>query len=236
MQPLTMIDFPGRLATVLFAQGCNLRCRFCYICSLLPASSPETIAWSQVINFLRDRQGFIEGVVFSGGEPCQQPGLMSAMEEVRELGYEIALHTNGYYPEVVNAALEKRLLQFIAVDFKAPFDLYEGITGTPMIEKSFAGLVDAIVASGVKHEFRTTFHPLLIGETDLLRMADWLAERKVCSYAVQQFKHGAALDNNLKPVNDNCLSPAALLRLRSRFLTFELRNGSGVERSLARAA
>lgn len=236
MQPLTLIDFPGRLATVIFGQGCNLRCRFCYNRSLLSATSNDMLPWAQVLDFLRDRQGFIEGVVFSGGEPCLQSGLLKAMTQVRELGFEIALHTNGFYPEIVKMALEQRLLHFIAVDFKAPFARYHEITGQPADEEAFTAVAEAIVASGVKHEYRTTVHPQMLKDADVMVMADWLASKKISNYALQKFKHGGALDQSLTPVNGSWLSPATILKIRSRFSGFEIRSDSSIDTALPQAA
>ena len=223
LQPLTMIDFPGRLASVIFTQGCNLRCRFCYNRSLLPDTARDMLTWKSITSFLKDRQGFIEAVVFSGGEPCQQPALLDAMRETRELGFEIALHTNGFYPEVVEQALSERLLQFIAVDFKSPLHRYQEVTGQPADPESFSRLADLLVTAGAKHEYRTTVHPSLLSDKDILEMADWLCAKKISSYAVQKFKHGEALDSSLHPVVSACLQPATILKLRSRFTSFTLR-------------
>ncbi len=222
LQPLTMIDFPGRLASVIFTQGCNLRCRFCYNRTLLSDTSRDQLSWESIIDFLKDRQGFIEAVVFSGGEPCLQPGLLAAMREVRELGYEIALHTNGFFPEVVEQALSERLLQFIAVDFKAPFDRYQDITRQHVDQTAFARLADVLVEAGIRHEYRTTVHPSLLSDSDIMLMADWLCAKKISNYAIQKFKYGEALDPTLPPVTA-FLQPVTLLKLRSRFTGFTLR-------------
>jgi len=224
MQPLTLIDFPGRLATVLFLQGCNLRCRFCYNGSLLPATARDKISWSGIIDFLKDRQGFVEGVVFSGGEPCMQSGLLDAMAEVRELGYDIALHTNGFYPDVVARAIDMRLLQFIAIDYKGPLHRYSEITGATANETAFNRLTEIVVASGVKYEYRTTFHPRLISDREILEMADWLEARKVSSFALQKFKHGDAYDLTLPPVVGPWILNTTILKLKSRFADFTLRS------------
>lgn len=236
MQPLTMIDFPGRLATVIFAQGCNLRCRFCHNTTLLSDKPLEQIKWRQIIDFLKDRQGFIEGVVFSGGEPCRQDSLLAAMAEVRELGFEIALHTNGFYPEVMAEAISKRLLQFVAVDFKAPLSDYKTLAGVSADEKNFARVAEILVESGVPHEYRTTVHPQLLKEADLMNMADWLCEKKITTYALQQFRFGDALDKTLPPVKGSWLSAAAILKLRSRFTSFSVRSDSAMDEMSAKAA
>lgn len=235
LQPLTMIDFPGRLASVIFTQGCNLRCRFCYNRTLLADTSRDQLTWASITDFLKDRQGFIEAVVFSGGEPCLQPGLLAAMREVRELGYEIALHTNGFFPEVVEQALSERLLQFIAVDFKAPFNRYQDVTRQHVDQTAFARLADILVGAGVKHEYRTTVHPSLLNDSDIMSMSDWLCAKKISNYAIQKFKYGEALDPTLPPVA-TCLQSATLLKLRSRFTGFTLRTDSSDDIEFEKAA
>lgn len=223
MQPLTMIDFPGRMATVLFAQGCNLRCRFCYNKTLLPDRAREMISWSSVINFLKDRQGFIEGVVFSGGEPCRQDAFLDALEQVRDLGFETALHTNGFYAEKVQTALNLRLLSFVAVDFKTSLSRYSEIGGEALPEDKFVGLLKSLVESGVKHEVRTTFHPQVVSEKEILEIADLLSELKIQKYVIQKFQHGEAFDASLPLLPNSELKQATLLKLRSRFADFALR-------------
>lgn len=223
MQPLTMIDFPGRLATVVFAQGCNLRCRFCYNRTLLPDRAHEMIVWSSVIEFLKDRQGFIEGVVFSGGEPCRQEGFLSALEQVRELGFETALHTNGFYPEPVKTALKLRMLNFIAVDFKTSLSRYQEMGGQSLDADSFSDLLQHIAASGIKHEVRTTVHPEIVGENDILEMADLLEACKIEKYVLQKFQHGEALDKKLGATASLGLKNTIVRQLRGRFAEFEIR-------------
>lgn len=236
MQPLTMIDFPGKLATVIFAQGCNLRCRFCHNTTLLADRPAEQLKWRQIINFLKDRQGFIEGVVFSGGEPCRQASVIEAMAEVRELGFDIAVHTNGFFPEIIEKAAEERLLKFVAVDFKAPFSLYPSIAGTNINEREFARVAEILVSYGISHEYRTTFHPQLFKETDLMNMSEWLLEKKISNYVIQQFRFGEVLDKTLSPVMGNWLSQSTILKLRSRFSSFCLRGENSTDQTILKAA
>ena len=232
MQPLTMIDFPGRLATVIFSQGCNLRCRFCYNRTLLADRSVEMLSWNSIIEFLKDRQGFIEGVVFSGGEPCMQEGFLGAVEQVRELGFETALHTNGFYPEPVLAALRLRLLNFVAIDFKTTFPRYEKVTGTQIDSDSFLGLLSEIVKSGIRHEVRTTLHPEICTENEILEIAEILSGLGVEKYVTQKFQHGEALDKTLTATASIGLKPATIFKLRASFSDFEIRGASGLEAAL----
>ena len=98
LTPLTTIDYPDNLSAVVFCQGCPLRCRYCHNAELLPRRGATHIAWRDILYFLRQRQGLLDAVVFSGGEPTQQRGLADAIDEVRALGFKIGLHTAGIYP------------------------------------------------------------------------------------------------------------------------------------------
>lgn len=223
IQPLTMIDYPGKMSSVIFAQGCNLRCRFCYNKSLLPDHSSNVLTWSEVLEFLRARRGFIEAVVFSGGEPCKQKDFISAVAQVKNLGFEIALHTNGFYPDRVRQALKAKLIDFIAIDVKGSFADYESITGQKIIEAEFLQLIKDIVNSGVKHEFRTTIHPQIVTEEAIMKISDQLSGLGVKKYVLQKFQHGEALDRKLELVPSIWLNEINLVRLRDRFESFELR-------------
>lgn len=200
IQPFTLIDFPNRIAAVIFLQGCNLRCRFCYNSSLLAkeAEYETQPTFEETIRFLNSRKGFLDGVVFSGGEPCIHKGLLQAIDIVKNLGYEVCLHTNGFFPKVVKQAINQNLLDFVAVDFKAPFYKYKDICGVSINESEYSDLADFIVSSGIEYEYRTTVQPDLLNEKDLIDMSGWLKEHRIKTYAVQEFVHGNALDKKLK--------------------------------------
>lgn len=127
--PLTTIDFPGRLAAVLYCQGCPWRCSYCHNPELLDATAPAAVPWSQVLAFLQSRRGLLDGVVFSGGEPTLQAALPAALAEVRAMGFATGLHTGGMYPERLAAVLP--LLDWVGLDVKGPLHAYDGITGVP---------------------------------------------------------------------------------------------------------
>lgn len=236
MQPLTLIDFPGRLSSVIFTQGCNLKCRFCYNKSLLAPCTCDYISWGRIIDFLKERQGFVEGVVFSGGEPCLQSGLLEAMNEVKELGFEIGLHTNGFFYNVIKKALNKGLLNFIAIDFKAPFEKYKSVCGSAIKECEYKKLVKTVVESGIRYELRTTVHPALLTDADVLKMGEWLADKGVSTYAVQKFRYGKALDLSLGPVFSECVSNETLNKLKGLFKNFILRSDEADSSESVKAA
>ncbi len=180
---MTTIDFPGQLAAVVFCQGCPWRCGYCHNPDLLDPTAPAALQWDEVLVFLRQRQGLLDAVVFSGGEPLLQPGLLAALQQVRALGFATGLHTGGMYPERLAAALP--LLDWVGLDIKALEADYPRITATPGSgAKAFAGLA-ALLASGVAFECRTTWHPGLYPFTDLLALGQQLQTLGVRHWAVQ---------------------------------------------------
>ncbi|GAB4279903.1 MAG: anaerobic ribonucleoside-triphosphate reductase activating protein [Candidatus Rifleibacteriota bacterium] len=236
LQPLTMIDFPGKLASVIFAQGCNLRCRFCYNKTLLADTGREKITWESIIEFLKDRQGFIEGVVFSGGEPCKQEGFIHVLKEVKELGFETALHTNGFYPETVESAIELSLLDYIAVDLKGSFEKYHELTGSKIDALKFEYLIKTIADSGIRHEVRTTVHPDIITETEIVELAERLSKVGIEKYVLQKFQHGEALDHNLKAISSMNIKAVTYFKLREMFEDFEIRGDTIAQEILSSEA
>ena len=193
--PLSTTDWPGMLAAVVFCQGCPWRCRYCHNPDLISARGDNEIPWNDVLAFLHRRQGLLDGVVFSGGEPTLQPGLADAMREVRALGFQIGLHTGGMYPEKLAAVLP--LVDWVGMDVKAPFAAYPRITGAAGSGAHALAGLQQVLASGVDHEIRTTVHPVLLSDADLADMARELAARGVKRYVIQAFRSQGCRDNEL---------------------------------------
>lgn len=211
---LTGIDFPGRLAAVVFCQGCSWRCGYCHNPALLDAAAPGVLAWSDVRAFLRQRQGLLDGVVFSGGEPTLQAALAPALAEVRALGFVTGLHTGGMVPERLAQALP--WLDWVGLDIKAPAHRYDAITRTPgsgaRAAQSLRLLLDR---GGLALECRTTWHAGLFSRDDLFRLADALAAQLVPHWVLQTCSEpGAPRDG---------LSASDLADLGARFQRFECR-------------
>ena len=213
--PLTTIDFPGRLAAVLYGQGCPWRCGYCQNPELLDATTPATVPWAEVLAFLQSRQGLLDGVVFSGGEPTLQAALPAALAQVRALGFQTALHTGGMYPERLQALLP--LLDWVGLDIKGPLHAYDAITRTPGSgAKAFASLRH-LLASGVPHECRTTWHAGLFSVDDLFALADTLADAGVAHWALQECRAPGA--------STWALTAAQVEWLGARFAGFVVRRG-----------
>jgi len=182
--PLTTIDFPGRLAAVLYCQGCPWRCGYCHNPELLCATTPAAVPWPEVLAFLKSRQGLLDGVVFSGGEPTLQAALPAALAQVRALGFQTALHTGGMYPERLHALLP--LLDWVGLDIKGPLHAYDAITRTPGSGAKAFDALRRLLASGVACECRTTWHAGLFSVDDLFALADTLADAGVAHWALQE--------------------------------------------------
>jgi pyruvate formate lyase activating enzyme len=162
MQPVTASDFPGRLAAIVFTQGCNFHCPFCHNGSLLPMDADSLIGEDTVLGFLQKRKKLLDGVVISGGEPCLQDDLAGFCRQVREMGYAVKLDTNGSRPAVIEGLLAENLVDFIAMDIKAPMSRLPALTGTSSYGPQIRRSISLIAASGVDHLFRTTdVKPLL---------------------------------------------------------------------------
>ncbi|KYC29430.1 Ribonucleoside-triphosphate reductase [Sterolibacterium denitrificans] len=155
--PFTTIDFPGRLAAVVFCQGCPWRCTYCHNPHLLPRGA-GALSWPEVLAWLETRRGLLDGVVFSGGEPLLQRDLPFALADVRALGFATALHTAGIYPERLAAVLP--LVDWVGFDVKAPFADYAPIVGCDGGTAARASL-ELLLAAGVAHEIRCTVPPQL---------------------------------------------------------------------------
>ncbi|MGE3163240.1 MAG: anaerobic ribonucleoside-triphosphate reductase activating protein [Burkholderiales bacterium] len=150
---LSACDYPGKLAAVIYCQGCAWRCAYCHNPELQPARGAYEIPWPEVIAFLEKRRGLLDAVVFSGGEPTQQPGLAAAMREVKAMGYYIGLHTAGIVPRRLAEVLP--LADWVAMDAKAPFAGHSRVTrvaGSGARARLSAGLIRA---SGVAAELHT---------------------------------------------------------------------------------
>lgn len=179
--PFTTIDFPGRLAAVVFCQGCPWRCSYCHNPHLHSPQGGER-SWGDLLGWLETRRGLLDGLVFSGGEPLLQRGLGSALKAVRALGFETALHTAGIYPDRLAAALP--MLDWVGFDVKGPFDDYGRITGAPGGEAVLAAL-GALLRAGTAHEIRCTVDSELLDASALARMACQLAAQGISRLVLQ---------------------------------------------------
>lgn len=165
----SFVDYPGHIACVLFVPGCNYDCYYCHNRSLLDGSAAR-IDPGLIDNFLRKRAGLLDGVVISGGEPTLQKGLIPFVKELKKLGYEIKLDTNGSSPEVIQELLALGLLDYYAVDYKAPALRYRELCRSQRDAETVLRTIGLLHCAKVPFEVRTTVIPQL-HESDLITMA-----------------------------------------------------------------
>lgn len=158
LQKFSLIDYPGKVAAVLFTQGCNFRCPYCHNPELvLPELFQSIIPTEIVLSFLRERVGQLEAVVISGGEPTLQTGLIDFILAIKKLGYSVKLDTNGSNPNLLRELIALEIVDFFAMDIKAPFEKYAELAGCEVDVARLKESIALIIASGLNHEFRTTF-------------------------------------------------------------------------------
>lgn len=164
----TLIDFPGRPAAIVFTQGCNFRCRYCHNPELVyPHLFTESMPEEEILSFLKRRQGTLEGVVISGGEPTLQEDLVRFLTQIKALGYQIKIDTNGTRPDVLKELIDKKLVDFIAMDLKAPLEKYAQITGVEANSTVLRQSIDLIRQSGLGYQFRTTYDKEVLTDADI---------------------------------------------------------------------
>lgn len=167
--PLTCLDYPGRVACIFWFHGCNLRCPYCYNPELVTGRRyPGRPDW---LEFLEERRGFLDAVVLSGGEASLQPGLPGLCARLHAMGFLVKLDTNGSNPEVLGRLLQEHLVDFVALDHKMPAARSMALPGGELLYARFARCVGLLAGAGVPWEIRTTCHPALLAEADLVEMA-----------------------------------------------------------------
>lgn len=217
LQKLTLIDYPERLACTIFLAGCNFRCPWCYSSELV---LPEKIALQPVLgekyffDFLKQRKNQLEGVVVCGGEPTINPDLPSFLQKIKKFGYKIKLDTNGSNPTMLENLFQQKLVDYIAMDIKAPREKYsqmigfEGSSGEyllSLMQKS----INLLKKDIVDYEFRTTFVPGLLDKQDILAITYWLQPAK--RYFLQNFRPDKTLSPNFSSLSPSSFEDASVI-------------------------
>ncbi|PIE69612.1 MAG: anaerobic ribonucleoside-triphosphate reductase activating protein [Deltaproteobacteria bacterium] len=176
--PLSLSDFPETPAAVLFLQGCNWQCRYCHNQELIPRKAQgPALDYATILECLRARDKILRGVVFTGGEPTLHNDLQQYMVRVKKLGLRIKLDSNGSHPRRLRSLVQSGVLDYIAMDIKAPLDKYEMITGTRVKKEDILESIDIISTSGIKHQFRTTWPTELLTQGDIEEIRSFLPAR-----------------------------------------------------------
>ncbi len=196
----SLIDWDGKIASVLFLPGCNFRCPFCHNSQLVqrPEELP-TVEWGSVESRLSRHRGWVDGVVVTGGEPTIHAELPSLLRALKELGLKTKLDTNGFLPEVLRHLIESKLVDYVAMDIKAaPDERYGKAAGVKANLQLIEASIELIMGSGLDYEFRTTVVPLFMRKGDIKLIGQAIKGARL--WALQQFKPAHSAQDQLQRI------------------------------------
>ncbi len=216
LQKLTLIDYPGQIACVVFLIGCNFHCGYCYNLGLVVTKEIKKqplISKEKLFQFLKERKGLLSGVVVSGGEPTIHKNLADFIRKIKSLDYLVKLDTNGSNPEILKKLIDDKLIDYVAMDIKAPFGVknqgqtphagpgpaglkYEQVSGVKINLEKIKKSIEIIQSSNIDHEFRTTLLSNFHTEEDIINIAQTIQGDKV--YYLQNFKFGKIIDSDYR--------------------------------------
>lgn len=200
IQKTTFLDYPDKMACVIFTVGCNMRCPFCHNRELALGTSPadaKAMAGEEVFEFLKNRKKILEGVVISGGEPTLQPDLFDFIKKIKEMGYLVKLDTNGSNPGILKGLIDKKMIDFVAMDIKADWDNYDKATGIKANLREIRKSIMIIEKSGIDYQFRST---IVRGIHDR-RMVEKM-KREFPDLVLQKFRPNNCLDPKFLKVKE----------------------------------
>jgi pyruvate formate lyase activating enzyme len=185
-QKTSLLDYPGNVSAIVWTVGCNFYCPFCYNKDIVEGKT-GSISEKEIFEFLEKRKGLLDGLVITGGEPLLQKDIVGFCEKVKKLGYLVKVDTNGMFPDKLQVLIDKKLVDYIAMDIKASKKKYSELSGVKVDIKKIQKSIDLIKNSGVDYEFRTTFIPELLTSKDVVEIGKWLESSK--RFFIQQFKN-----------------------------------------------
>jgi len=223
-QKFSLIDFPGKLSAIIFTQGCNFRCSYCHNPELVdPEEFSKLIPEKEIFDFLKKRQGKLDAVSITGGEPTLHKDLPDFIRKIKEMGFLVKLDTNGTNPEMLNKIIEKDLVDYLAMDIKAPLAKYSDITGSKINDTDILNSIRLLENSGVDYEFRSTVVKDLLTSDDVLNMGNMLGHAK--RYFLQKFVPSKTLDKGLEKLSSFSQETLNLLtsKMQDNFAEFVVR-------------
>jgi len=186
MEKLTLMDYPGHIACMIFTQGCNFKCVFCHNSDLIPYEYKESLNTTKIMSYIEYRKNILDGVVISGGEPLLQPGLKELIIEIKSKGLKVKLDTNGYNWMLLKELLDEVLIDYVAIDIKADANTYAKVIGFENYDfNNIKKSIDIITTSAIDYEFRTTITKELHNLTTLMNICENIGDE--AKYFLQNF-------------------------------------------------
>lgn len=203
---LSLLDYPNKVACILFTRGCNFRCPFCHNGLTLLENTTDSIPFDEILSFLKKRIGVLDGVVISGGEPTLMPDLEEKIRAIKALGYPVKLDTNGSNPDILKHLIDEGLIDYVAMDVKGSLMKYKEIAGAPRLDlDNIQKSIDLLKSDVVDYEFRTTIVDEFHNEVDMMSMGRILKGAKRLYLQKFQISDGV-INKNLHPVDEDSIN------------------------------
>lgn len=217
LQKVSLIDYPGKISAIIFTQGCNFRCPYCHNPELVdPKLYKPCLIQKDILTFLENRTGKLDAVTITGGEPTLQEDLIPFIQKIRKIGFAVKLDSNGSRPDVLARLIKEKLLDFIALDIKAPKDKYQSVMKIPIDGAVIAESVRHVLKAKIPHEFRTTVVKSMLTPKDILAIAKEIAGAK--RYILQRFQPTITLNPEL--AGEKTYPEEAFLKLKKQLEKF----------------
>jgi pyruvate formate lyase activating enzyme len=210
--PETLTDWPGKIPIEIFLGGCNYRCPFCHNPSLVGSNGNDSVSQEHFFSYLRvqKRKAWKDGVVISGGEPTVHKELPELILQIRKIGFDVKLDTNGSNPGVLESLIHYKLLDYVAMDIKTDFGNYSKAAGVDVDTEKIKKSIEIICSSGVGYEFRTTCVPTLVTLKSVKEIGETVFElngsKKAKRYVIQQFRNSAEGDDKFRLLNPDFMN------------------------------
>lgn len=224
IQKFSMIDYPGKLCVIVFTQGCNFRCPYCHNPELVDSTQfVENILKEKIFSFLKKRVGKLDAVSITGGEPTLHKNLPNFMKQIKKMGFLVKLDTNGTNPKMLKRIIGERIVDYLAMDIKAPLERYSEITHSKVDTDAIKYSIQLIKKSGVEYEFRSTVIQGLLSKQEVIEMSNLLGSAK--RYYLQNFVPNKTLDQEFAQAESFSEEKMGNLQviLKKKFLEFAVR-------------
>jgi len=213
LQKVSLIDYPGKISAIVFTQGCNFRCPYCHNPELVDHELYQPcLPEKDILGFLATRQGKLDAVTITGGEPTLQEDLIPFIQKIHNLGFAVKLDSNGSQPDVLASLIQKKLLDFIALDVKAPAEKYQSVVQAPVVVDFIRESIRLVLKAKMPHEFRTTVVASGLAPKDILAIGREIDGAK--RYALQKFQPARTL--NEKYIEEKTYSDEEFLKIKKQ--------------------
>ena len=206
--PFTLLDYPHKTACILWFAGCNMRCLYCYNPDIVLGKGK--LSFQEALKFLKTRVNLLDGVVLSGGECTLHKNIIDLILEIKKLGFLVKIDTNGTTPKTLDGLIKEKLIDYVALDFKAPTNKFESITKSNLYSEFFCSL-KLLINNKVPFEVRTTLHSSLLDQNDIQKMIDVLEEFDYKDfYFIQKFMNDTETLTGIENSKHNTINVTSL--------------------------